>query len=60
MQKTLALPMVLVTHSRAVALQMADTVVLLDHGKVAAIGAPHNLLANPAASSIGSDSQFSW
>jgi molybdate transport system ATP-binding protein len=60
MQKKLALPMVLVTHSRAEALQMADTVVLLDHGRVAAIGAPHNLLANPSASSISSNSQFSW
>jgi molybdate transport system ATP-binding protein len=60
MQKQLALPMVLVTHSRAEALQMADTVVLLDRGQVTAIGSPQSLLGNPHSARISSNSQFSW
>lgn len=60
MQKNLALPMVLVTHSRAEALQMADTVVLLDRGQVMAVGSPQNLLGNPHAAMIGINAQFSW
>lgn len=44
MQKQLQLPMVLVTHSRSEALQVADTVVLIDEGKVVGVGDPQRLL----------------
>jgi molybdate transport system ATP-binding protein len=60
MQRKLALPMVLVTHSRAEALQLADSVVLLDRGKVVADGDPQRLLGNPPAIIVRPNSQFSW
>jgi len=58
LQRQLDLPVLLVTHSRAEALQLADTAIVLSAGRVAALGAPAEVLGClPGA--LGS-AGFSW
>lgn len=60
LQRTLALPMVLVTHSRQEALELADVTVCMNAGRVEKIGAPSVVLLNLAPMQIGEDANFSW
>lgn len=46
LQRRLVLPMVLVTHSREDALELADTVVCMLEGRIESVGSPRQLLAN--------------
>jgi len=47
LQQQLQLPMVLVTHDRAEATRLADTVVLIAQGRVQLVGPPHSVLTTP-------------
>lgn len=58
--RRLALPMVLVTHSRATALSLADTVVCLEGGKIRAIGRAGSVLLRQAPEDLGEHARFSW
>lgn len=61
LQNSLNIPTVLVTHSRAEALYMADSVVLLENGKSRAQGSAVDLLAEDRKRQQSSDDvQFSW
>jgi molybdate transport system ATP-binding protein len=60
LQRTLALPMVLVTHSQQEALELADVTVCLNAGRVEKIGTPTQVLLNLAPIEIREDAEFSW
>lgn len=58
--RRLSLPMVLVTHSRATALALADHVVCIDGGTIRKIGSADTVLLNRAAEEVGDGAIFSW
>ncbi len=58
LHQRLNLPILMVTHSRAEALQLADTVILMESGFVKAIGLPTELLST--SRSMGQTPKFSW
>jgi molybdate transport system ATP-binding protein len=60
MQMALGIPVLMVTHSRAEAIQLAETLVVMDHGKVKEVGTPCDLAAGAALSLDGSSVGFSW
>ena len=59
LQRRLNLPMVLVTHLRAEALALGDTAILMEAGRVRAVGVPGEILVN-SGPRLSSHSQFSW
>ncbi|BAC92222.1 ATP-binding cassette domain-containing protein [Gloeobacter violaceus] len=58
LQIQLALPIVMVTHTRSEALQLADTVVRLEFGQVMALGSAAAVLSPPPRT--GNNARFSW
>jgi molybdate transport system ATP-binding protein len=58
LQMQLDVSIVMVTHTRAEVLQLANTVVCLDHGGVTAIGTAAKVLAREGE--IGQNLRFSW
>jgi molybdate transport system ATP-binding protein len=52
----LDIPVLLVTHSKSEAMQLAETIVVLDHGRIRESGAPRDL----SEPEIESSTQFSW
>jgi molybdate transport system ATP-binding protein len=54
----LNLPILMVTHSRAEALQLAETVILMGSGSVSAIGLPAEVLST--SHKMGQTPKFSW
>ncbi|UFP93976.1 ABC transporter ATP-binding protein [Gloeobacter morelensis] len=58
LQIELALPVVMVTHTRSEALQLADTVVRLDLGQVMAVGSAAAVLSPTPRT--GNNARFSW
>ncbi|MBC7880712.1 MAG: ATP-binding cassette domain-containing protein [Anaerolineae bacterium] len=58
LHQRLNLPILMVTHSRAEALQLAETVILMKSGSVSAIGLPAEVLST--SRSMGQTPRFSW
>jgi ABC-type Fe3+/spermidine/putrescine transport system ATPase subunit len=53
-QRRLGLTAILVTHDREEAMVMADTVVVLDQGRIAQIGSPEDVFQRPASPYVAS------
>lgn len=56
MQENLHIPVLMVTHSKAEAIQLAETIIFIEHGKVKATGAPCDF----TEATLESSSLFSW
>lgn len=60
MQAKLGIPVLLVTHSRVEAIQLAETLILLEEGKIKALGPARHLASGATACVLDSSVQFSW
>jgi molybdate transport system ATP-binding protein len=52
LKQTLSIPIVFVTHDIDEAMQLADSVAILDHGRILQTGSPDDVRANPASSRV--------
>ncbi|TQS73588.1 ABC transporter ATP-binding protein [Rhodobacteraceae bacterium] len=52
LQKQVGVGTVMVTHDRAEALDLADKIAVMDHGRIVQFDTPENLRANPATDSV--------
>lgn len=60
LQEKLSLPVLMVSHARAEALNLAETLILLDDGKVKAAGRPREVIAQSDNNSAFESLKFSW
>jgi molybdate transport system ATP-binding protein len=60
LQANLDIPVLLVTHSRAEAMRLGRTLIVMEHGKITASGHPQEIAMESTTIVNGSSVQFSW